>query len=500
MALSREEILSYMATQDTSVLEKLYKYSTLLIIPEEDLLIDVNMAQMVDKAHEYANALFPTWTDRSKSDFGEFLVELFAVFSEKDFWYVNAFANDSLYSKARLYSNVYVGAIEKGYQPVDVNAASAQFKIIFPSGEQKTILKGSITVTTDEGVAFTNLTDITLEASSVNKELTVTLYEGKILTDSVAFDGRNILIRKPSIHKVGIDVVINEVTWTQVKNFGLSKDYNNHYLVLPEQDGSCSIYFGSKGFGVTPAIGEVVNITYLKCSGSKGNAAQQNVTINKVLDTRGAISAEMLQDATGGTDQESITSIKNKAPLFYFSKRSGNNPTTCQKLLNALPEVFKSKVIIVGNTLAYYCIPTSGAAELTVAEAQSVADNFEQYVISGYTITKQNNNYVDILAEATASGITLEVQLASGYDVASTTAQLKTYLQDYTNPMVHANYGSGFSKFSADLLLRNSIKGIQSITYKKTGTEDIFPELAFDEYQIMQKLDLASIAVKIEVV
>ena len=75
MATSKDQLLQYFKTLDVSILERLQKYSQLLIIPDEDLLASANMSQMVDKAHSLADALFPSWTDRSKSDFGEFLVD-----------------------------------------------------------------------------------------------------------------------------------------------------------------------------------------------------------------------------------------------------------------------------------------------------------------------------------------------------------------------------------------------------------------------------------------
>ena len=85
MAQTKEELLKYFASLDVARLQKLQNYSKLLIIPEEDLLSNATMSQMVQKAHSLADSLFPEWTDRSESDFGEFLVELFAIFRKRIF-------------------------------------------------------------------------------------------------------------------------------------------------------------------------------------------------------------------------------------------------------------------------------------------------------------------------------------------------------------------------------------------------------------------------------
>lgn len=136
MATNKEQLLQYFRGLDISVLEKLQKYSKLLIIPDEDLLVNVTMSQMVDKAHSLADALFPEWTDRSKSDFGEFLVELFAFFSEKDFWYINAFANEGILSKMRSYSGAFSKAASMGYSAVTCKGSECNFSVSFEAGSE----------------------------------------------------------------------------------------------------------------------------------------------------------------------------------------------------------------------------------------------------------------------------------------------------------------------------------------------------------------------------
>ena len=47
MATTKEQLLQYFQGLDVSVLEKLQKYSKMLIIPDEDLLVNATMSQMV---------------------------------------------------------------------------------------------------------------------------------------------------------------------------------------------------------------------------------------------------------------------------------------------------------------------------------------------------------------------------------------------------------------------------------------------------------------------
>ena len=146
MATTKEQLLQYFKGLDIATLEKLQKYSNLLIIPDEDLLVNATMSQMVDKAHSLADSLFPEWTDRSKSDFGEFLVELFALFSEKDFWYINAFANEGILRKMRSYSNAFSKASSMGYQPITCKGAESNFNVTFSAGEDTSYEKGDLVI------------------------------------------------------------------------------------------------------------------------------------------------------------------------------------------------------------------------------------------------------------------------------------------------------------------------------------------------------------------
>ena len=238
MATTKEQLLAYFRGLDTATLEKLKKYSELLIIPDEDLLVNATMSQMVEKAHDLADSLFPEWTDRSKSDFGEFLVELFALFSEKDFWYINAFANEGILRKMRSYSNAFSKASSMGYQPTTCKAAQCNFSVTFKAGESIRYERGDLIVDVN-GIEFTNDDAFTLEKSAAELSKVLTLHEGKHIAEDVTYNGYNVLIRKSNIDIDSIVVTIDNIVYTRVSNFGFSSADSTHYMVFPEEDGFC---------------------------------------------------------------------------------------------------------------------------------------------------------------------------------------------------------------------------------------------------------------------
>lgn len=504
MATTKEQLLHYFRTLDISTLEKLQKYSKLLIIPDEDLLVNATMSQMVEKAHSLADSLFPEWTDRSKSDFGEFLVELFALFSEKDFWYINAFANEGLLRKTRSYSNAFSKASSMGYQPVTCMGATCNFNVSFEAGEAIRYERGDLIVDVG-GIKFTNDEAFDVPKSAAeSKLLLLLLHEGTHVAEDVTYNGYNIFIRKPNIDIDSIIVTIDNVIYTQVRNFGYSSSDSTHFMVLPEEDGSCSIYFGSDGFGVQPSIGKSVHVEYRICQGSDGNTEIAIAGINDSLSDREAITASMVTAAEGGVYAETLTSIKEKAPLHFNTKRAAINETVAQDIINSFSFVHKSKVVVMGREVSYRIIPTSGYLEPTSAELSTIAEEFHPYLMAGYVGSYKTNTYKNLMAAAnpSATKIILDVIVLSGYNVSAIESSLRQIMEDITNPLVSADYGGSFNKTDTDILMRSRVSGVQSVTFKvQVGTqEQIMSDVTLGETEIFRKIDQDNLIVRTNVV
>ncbi len=503
MAQTKEQLLQYFAGLDTSTLQRLEKYSKLLIIPDEDLLTNATMSQMVDKAHSLADALFPEWTDRSKSDFGEFLVEVMAVFSEKDFWYINAFANEGILRKMRSYSNAFSKASSMGYQPTICKGASCKFNVTFEKGQLAEYDRGDLIVDVN-GVKFTNDDSFSLNASAATVIRQITLHEGTQVAEDVTYNGYNILIRKANVDVESIRVIIDNVIYTQVSNFGFSSADSTHFMVLPEEDGSASVYFGSNGFGVQPPIGKSIRVEYRTCNGTDGNIAVALATINDSLPNRQATAASMITTATGGSYAETLTSIKEKAPLYFYTKRAAINEGVSEDILNSFSFVHKSKVTVIGREVVYRIIPTSGFLEPTAAELATISEEFHPYIMAGYSGTNARNTYRNLIlaANAYASKMILDVIISSGYNSEAIESSLRQIMADLTTPLIKADYGGSFNKTDTDVLMRSSVQGVQSVTFKlQVGTgEQVMPDVTLGDTEIFRAINQDDLIVRINVI
>lgn len=503
MATTKEQLLQYFRTLDVSTLEKLQKYSKLLIIPDEDLLVNATMSQMVEKAHSLADSLFPEWTDRSKSDFGEFLVELFALFSEKDFWYINAFANEGLLRKMRSYSNAFSKASSMGYLPVTCKGATCDFSVSFAAGEAIRYERGDLIVEVN-GVKFTNDESFDVPKSSTESNRVLLLHEGTHVAEDVTYNGYNILIRKANIDIYSIIVTIDNVVYTRVRNFGYSSSDSTHFMVLPEEDGSCSIYFGSDGFGVQPAIGKSVRVEYRTCQGSDGNTEIAIARINDSLSSRKATAVSMVTAAEGGVYAETLTSIKERTPLYFNTKRAAINETVAQDIINSFSFVHKSKVVVIGREVVYRIIPTSGYLEPTSTELATISEEFHPYIMAGYVGSYTTNTYKNLMVAAnpSATKIILDVIVLSGYNAVTIESSLRQIMEDITNPLVDADYGGSFVKTDTDILMRSRVSGVQSVTFKmQVGTqEQIMPDVTLGKTEIFRKIDQDNLIVRTNVI
>ena len=502
MAQTKEQLLEYFYSLDLATLQKLQRYSQLLIIPEEDLLTNVTMIQMVDKANSLADALFPEWTDRSKSDFGMFLVELMALFSEKDFWYINAFANESILRKMRSYSNAFSRASSMGYSPETCRGSEATFALTFTPGDAITYERGDVSVAVD-GIQFTNDEPFNVEASTGNLTKQILLKEGVHSAEDVTYNGHNVFLSKRNIDIDSIYVIIDNIRYTRVNNFGRSGVSSTHYIALPESDGAVTIYFGSEGYGLSPVTGKLIRIGYRTTNGSNGNSDIRPAILQDSLPERTIMTVEMITQALYGRFGESLTAIKEKAPLYFSTKRAAINEKIAEDILRGFSFVHQAKVELQGREVIYRVIPRGTEPDLLSTEIAALAEEFHPMLMAGYYGRYALNTYVNLLnrVSLTATKLVVEVIISYGTNADTVTTGVIRVIQDMTNPRIRATYGGAFIKADAEMLIRTSLTGIQSVAFKYLdGTEQVLPDVYLDSTSIFSTFPQEAITVRVNAI
>ena len=90
------------------------------------------------------------------------------------------------------------------------------------------------------------------------------------------------------------------------------------------EDGRFEVYFGDDVIGKKPANGNIVILEYIVTNKSEANGATSFTGTAVGGETN--ITIETLLAASGGSEPETIESIKYYAPLkLFFSEKSSNN-------------------------------------------------------------------------------------------------------------------------------------------------------------------------------
>jgi len=451
-------ILDDFSTLSLDKLNRLYTYSKFLILPQEDFLTNVTMQQMVEKANQFANELFPEWTDRSETDFGMFLIEQMAIFSEKDFWYVNAFARQSVLRDMQVYSLAYLRAIELGARPDVFTASAATFNLLFVAGAATTYLTGDLRVKLADGSIFTNTSAITVPLSIGTFSYTTDLKQGEYVTETAIFNGRNIDIRKTGIDINTIELSVNGISWTKVNVFGQSGSSSTDFMVLPEEDGTCSIWFGDDTYGKKPLLSDKVDIKYLFCKGADGNVALQTATVTKSVTSRVCSTATMTTASTNGVNGSSLSKLRNETLNFFNYRKACINEDGTKVWLNEQPEVAKANVSISGSIVYYFWYSKQDAAP-TLLEQTTIQNRIAPLVSNGFTPSYTATVFLN------AGPIAATAYYYDGYDANNVESLAKQIIQDYTDPLVSNDYGKGFNQAEVNIACVSKIPGLSNLVF-----------------------------------
>ena len=124
----------------------------------------------------------------------------------------------------------------------------------------------------------------------------------------------------------------------------------------------------------------------------------------------------------------------------------------------------------------------------------------------GYSLSYTPNTYVDLLDVASESGaasnIILDIIYLKGYDTSIIEGQVKQVIQDVTNPLIKATYGSGFDLTDVDVLIRGSVQGVQSVSFKATVNSQETPmrSVTIAKTSIFKQIDAGDIICRFDAI
>lgn len=417
-----------------------------------------------------ASVVLPEWTSRDNSDFGMLFVDLVAYMGDILHYYVDQAARESFLETATRRSSLLAIASLLDYIPhgrtasqtsITLNAtnslATDATPILIPANTKFTArplveTADSVIFTSNQAIAFnatgTAITGYVTYAKTTLALLSLT--EGEFFTETFTSDGQisqTYTISKTGVVKGSLVVSVAEgvlgasVPYSQVDRLIENTNSDKVYVASIEADDSVVIQFGNGIHGKIPATNAIVTITYRRSRGSAGNIEANAVTAFYSLSNAfgptydGIVITPNTTRAFGGSDSESIISLKTNIPASFRSQDRAVSLQDYEELTLRVPGIVKTKAEIVSGATAKQGVitnkaKTSSVATLTTSAAHGLS--LSEYVGIFNVDDTFDGTYV-VTDTPTATSFTYDLVSASvaSASVASTAtytnAQVKIY-------------------------------------------------------------------------
>lgn len=250
---------------------------------------------------------------------------------------------ESFIDSAQFRSSVVSKAKELGYNVKSPMAARVEFTLTldltavgsppttFTVPSDTIFYSGNASI---DGIPFQTVTNQTLTDTGVaaggspTKILsgTIVAYQGQYQTQEWDIESINdrFIIDEPTastqfmrVNTSPFDGSPVQQNWEAGLNFVDIDDTTFAYFTSEVDGELIEVYFGNGVIGVKPSVGEYLTIEYFTTSGLAGNGYSQFKTTAIGAYTANQFTISNILSSYGGTDRETITSIRRAAPLNY---------------------------------------------------------------------------------------------------------------------------------------------------------------------------------------
>lgn len=309
-------------------------------------------------------------TDVSEGNIFIIIISMFASIAEVLHYYIDTKAREFFLPTARRYTSVQALGNLVGYYPKSAIAATVD--LVLTRGD-KASSGSNISGTIAEGYTFThnNMTWM------VNSAVIIPPYTSQVRVPIIqhrAYNLTNIIgLTLPSrsnsitinvdelpsgeMYEHGsMDLTIGGEHYTLVDTFAYSRPTDKHFRVEVNSVGNLVIIFGDGNFGsVIPSGSVITNATCYLTYGNAGNieAGSINEVLMEGMDTTNPY------NATGGSDYESIESMRDRIPLQARTQGVAITKRDYEDLALMVSGVGKAKVeMSCGRKVYLYIYPS----------------------------------------------------------------------------------------------------------------------------------------------
>ena len=319
----------------------------------------------------------------------------------------NMLANEMFLDSADLRSSVVSLAKQVGYTPTSAAASTAVINITVnnASGPSLTMVRGTKFSTTVNGTSYSFVTnaDISITpASGVYVFNNVTIYEGTYLnykyTVNTSDTDQRFIIPNDNVDTRTLSIKIQESSSDSTINTyrlatGITEidSTSKVYFLQEVEGGRYEVYFGDGVLGQVVADGNIIIMDYVTCNRNAPNGAT-TFTLSGSIGGFTSATVTTVDSANGGTDKESITSIKYNAPRDYTAQDRAVTADDYKVLVKSLYANAQAVQVYGGEDAetpdygkVYISIKAKSGSNLTVTTKNSIVQSLKQYTIASVT-------------------------------------------------------------------------------------------------------------------
>ena len=246
----------------------------------------------------------------------------------------NMLANEMFLDSSQLRSSVVSHAKTLGYTTRSATSAKATVDVLLnTSNTSATMPAGTVFTSSvgDTSYQFVTINDVTafLNGSTITFN-DVAIYEGSYVSTRYTADTQNVeqrfLINDNRADTTTITITVqNSASDSTSSAYTLATDISgltstsDVYFLQEVEGGKYEIYFGDGVLGTKLEDGNIVIMNYVVTNKGASNGANQ-FSSSSAIDTVNSVNVRTVSSAAGGSEPESMESIKYNAPLDYASQ------------------------------------------------------------------------------------------------------------------------------------------------------------------------------------
>ena len=410
------------------------------------------------------------------------IVDLLVYNTSFTSYQANMVANESFLDTAQIRRNVVSHSQKLSYVPKSTTASRLICDIeVIPV--QKTNISSSIVmdagtqfIASSENTSFTfvNKDSFVLSYSNVSqsyKAFDVDLYQGQRITERYTYSGQSINISNTNADTSTMLINVNSTPYTKATSIDQFSNTSLLYFLGENQYTQSVVEFGKNILGLEPSDGDIITITYIATEKDSANGLTNLVPASTISGYSNIITT-VTTAAYGGSDRESIESIRFQAPKIYQAQDRALTETDYIPILKSRFPFIRSAIAWGGEK---NIPPAYGTVFISIlSDRAKISSSIKQQMVS-YLSSKNVGSITPTIVDAVIFNANLHIMFS--YDSRSTNLNfsslvvvIKEIVKNYNNEI----FDFGLFLNPSELISRiKMISGITSVDIEKVVYKDI---------------------------